>query len=154
MSVNDAVADSKKLPISVQLVALTAALVFCVAVITVYSYARVLVQQWDAISQVPDRFSLLWTPGRSAILALLSAGTFVALLMAPASITRRLASVYLLILLLWICWQPAYWLIQGYSASAVFRRPDVLVKILYVVWIGFLAYLLNPTIISAIRRSS
>jgi hypothetical protein len=145
---------SKKLPISVQLVALTAVLVFCLAAISVYSYTRVLLISWDEISNLDNLPSLFIQPARSAVLALVSATSFFLLLLRPVTQAGRIATGYIVVLLLWICWEPAFWIFHGQAASLVFsfRRPEMILRYAYFAWICLLFFLINPTILSSLRR--
>jgi len=104
-------ADDKKLPMSLQLVGLTAVVLFCFSAIAVFSCGRALWQAWPMIVSVTatNKVELFAPIVRAAYLNIASAALFAVLLRATALTAMRVAIAYLSVLLLLEGWQLLSW---------------------------------------------
>jgi amino acid permease len=127
---------------SLQLVGLTAAVVFCFTAISVFGYGRALWQDWTAIASVPNKLELLTPVFRAAFLFLASAATFLALLFGSFRNAARWAIGYvsvLLLLQLWLLfswWQVSGQWFVGHHDPAFYVALGT--KLLYLAWPVFL----------------
>jgi hypothetical protein len=103
-------ARDTKLPISLQLVGVTAALVFATSTVSAFSYVRALASQWQALGSIPRTWSafyypITFLPAFYVVLALVSASMFAVLLFARRSTLVRTSVAYIIILLLALAWR-------------------------------------------------
>jgi len=103
--------DDKKLPMSLQLVGLTAVVVFCFSAIAVFNYSRALWQAWAMFVSVTatNKVELFFPIVRAAFLSIASAAMFVVLLRATLLTATRVAIGYLGVLLLLQGWLLLSW---------------------------------------------
>jgi len=103
--------DDKKLPMSLQLVGLTAVVVFCFSAIAVFNYSRALWQAWAMFVSVTatNKVELFFPIVRAAFLCIASAAMFFVLLRATLLTATRVAIGYLSVLLLLQGWLLLSW---------------------------------------------
>ena len=132
--------DDKKLPIPVQLVGVTAVLVFCFTSIGIFNLVRAFWLNREAISSV-DGFNQLelFTPLFLLIVKwAASLFTFLALLFRTVRRAALIAVVYLVLLLIfWIVQFIGYWLAQSIRPQPqTFFAIGIGVQIVYLLWYG------------------
>ncbi|HEX6834449.1 MAG TPA: hypothetical protein VF132_13010 [Rudaea sp.] len=99
-----------KLPLSLQLVGVTAVLVFATSAVSAFSYVRALTAHWEALSAMPRTWSsfyypITFLPAFYVVLTVVSAVMFALLLFARRSALVRASGVYLVVLLLALAWR-------------------------------------------------
>jgi len=99
-----------KLPISLQLVGLTAVVVFATSAVSAFSYVRALAAQWQSLSSIPRTWSsfyypIAFLPAFYVALTVVSAVMFAFLLVARRSALVKASAAYLIILILALAWR-------------------------------------------------
>jgi amino acid permease len=130
LSIGPHMADEKKLSIALQLVGLTAVLVFCFFALGVFNLARALWLSHETISSLePSSQVELFLPLLIfGIVCIASLFTFLALLFRNARNAALIGVAYLALLLLFLAIQ----LVSGFLARSL--RPEL--QPMFAVWVG------------------
>jgi len=146
-------AASSKLPVPIQLVGVTAVLVFCTAVVSAIGYGQAIARDWQILSQMPRTwdgfYSLVVTSvGFYSALAIVSATIFALLLFGRTTIHVRASLAYLALLLVALAWR-IYWHfpaggMDGLRMLAPMGKLYFAVRIFYAVWLVGLAWAVLP----------
>src|ERR1700685_3761960 len=99
-SVTQRMSEEARLPISLQLLGITAVIIFSMCTITTIAFVEALVHQWDMIDEMPKTwdafyYPVFFSPGLYAALATASAVMFAALLFAKRSSVIKISIVYI-----------------------------------------------------------
>jgi hypothetical protein len=146
-------ASNTKLPISLQLVGLTAVVVFATSTVSAYSYVRALASEWQAMDSIPRTWStfyypIAFLPAFYVVLALVSACMFGLLLFAQRSVLVRASIVYIVVLLLALAWRIYIHFPAGGLGGLRMLSPVVWLylglRLAYATWLVGLAVALLP----------
>jgi hypothetical protein len=144
------VLNDHKLPIHLQLVGLTAVVVFCFSAATFFVDGYAAWQGWEQVISDPRHIYLL-TAARVAILAVVSAVTFVTLMRRSSRDWAAIAIAYLTLLVLLHCWSVvSWWSVRGGWSNIHANDTYVAELVLKILAMAWLATLLLKTW-SAIR---
>ena len=145
-------AADTKLPTSIQLVGITAVLVFSISTVTTYSYVKAIAAQWHLIVQLPqtwDNFYGVYAlPALYGLLAVASAAAFLTLWFAPRASLVQASLVYLAFLFLALVWRiyihipPSDWF--GFRSTSTALKIYLAVHIFYAIYLVGLAYSVLP----------
>ena len=146
-------ATSTKLPVSIQLIGVTAVLIFCTAVVSAIGYGRAIAHNWSVLSEMPRTwdgfYSLIVTSiGFYSALAVLSATLFALLLFAQRKTVVWASLAYLALLFLALAWR-AYAIFPGGGLGGLrLAGPVVQLRLgllaLYAMWLMGLAWAVLP----------
>jgi hypothetical protein len=145
-------AADTKLPRSLQLVGLTAVLVFSISAVNAYAHVRAIVAQWHLIAPMPETwdnfYSIYSLPALYSLLAVVSAAAFFTLWLAPRTSLVKASLVYLTLLFLALVWRicihipPSDWF--GFRAASTALRIYLGVHVFYAIYLIGLAYSVLP----------
>jgi len=145
-------ADSK-LPIPLQLVGITAVLVFSVTTVGTIGYVQAIVTNWQLIDTLPKTweglyYPIFFPPAFHAVLAILSAAMFAALVFAHRSVLAKFSLAYIAALLLALAWRiyvrvPAGGL-DGLRLASTQAKVYLLMHAAYAGWLIYLAKAVLP----------
>nr|MBS0593536.1 hypothetical protein [Pseudomonadota bacterium] len=146
-------AASTNLPVPIQLVGATAALIFCTAVVSAIGYGQAIAQNWSLFNEMPrtwDGFysAIVTSVGFYSVLAVISAALFGVLLFAQRKTVVWVSLAYLAVLLLSLAWRVYALLPGGGFAGLRLMAPRVELRLgicmLYAIWLIGLAWAVLP----------
>jgi len=142
-----------KLPIPMQLIGVTAALIFCTSTVGLIGFAGALAANWQVLDQMPRTWSGFYYPfvtsvGLYSALAIVSAAVFASLFFARRAVLVRVSLAYLAVLLLALMWR-LYDVFPGGGLGGLrLASPRVYLRlgvcVLYAAWLLGLAVALLP----------
>jgi len=146
-------AAGTKLPMPLQLVGVTAVLVFATSTVSLTPLAVSLAKNWHALGGLLRAWSgyydlVFISLALDALLVVASASMFVALLYAPHRVLPRLAIAYIAVVALILAWRIYIHFpnggIHGLRALAASAQLYFWLRILCVVWLAWLANAVMP----------
>jgi hypothetical protein len=142
-----------KLPISLQLVGVTAVLVFSFSTISTIAYIEAILHQWDLINEIPKTwdgfyYPVLFPPLFCAALAVASAAMFAILVFTPRGSLAKASLVFITAMLAALAWRiyvcfPAGGA-NGFRLASTSAKIYFYVHVLYATWLIGLAKFVLP----------
>ena len=138
---------------SLQLVGVTAALVFATSTVSAIGFVLAMARQWHVLSAIPRTwlgfyYPVVFSPVFYALLAIVSAIMFAALLFARRSVLLKVSAAYIAALLLALVWRIYIHFPSGGMDGLRLASPTSQVyfglRFLYAVWLISLAIAVLP----------
>jgi hypothetical protein len=127
-------AGNNKLPLSLQLVGVTAVLVFCFSAISAVNYGRGIWLNREVVASLDNQFEVFAPVLLRILVCTTSAAMFVMLLARSVRVAALSSIVYLIFLLLLLGWQLVPFAMYGRWAMPMFAA-FIGVKLLYATWL-------------------
>ena len=127
-------AGENKLPLSVQLVGVTAVLVFCFSALSAINYSRGIWLNREVVSSLDNQLEVYAPVVLRILVCITSGATFIVLLAGSVRLAALSSIAYLAFLLLLLAWQLAPFAMYGRWAEPM-SAAFIAVKLLYAAWL-------------------